>query len=68
MMKFDPLWNTMKNRNISIYSLINKYAVSRGTIDNLKHNRNVTLATIERMCEILDCGVNDVVEYYKDAE
>lgn len=66
MMVFEPLWKTMKNKNISIYALINKHNVSRGTIDNLKHNRNVTLATIERLCEILDCRIEEVVEYKKN--
>ncbi len=63
MMVFDPLWETMKNENVSVYALIHKYGISRGTIDNLKHNRNVTLATIERMCKILNCRVENIVEY-----
>ncbi len=63
MMVFDPLWETMKNENVSVYALIHKYGISRGTIDNLKHNRNVTLATIERMCRILNCRVENIVEY-----
>ncbi len=63
MMVFDPLWETMKNENVSVYALIHKYGISRGTIDNLKHNRNVTLATIEKMCKILNCRVENIVEY-----
>ncbi len=63
MMVFDPLWETMKNENVSVYALIHKYGISRGTIDNLKHNRNVTLATIEKMCRILNCRVENIVEY-----
>jgi len=66
MMVFDPLWKTLKTKQISIYALINHYDVSRGTIDNLKHNRNVTLSTVEQMCKILDCRIEDVVEYKKD--
>lgn len=66
MMLFEPLWKTMQIKNVSIYALINKYNVSRGTIDNLKHNRNVTIATIERLCEILDCRVEDIVVYEKN--
>jgi len=62
-MLFDPLWKTLKTKNISTYALINHYDISRGTIDNLKHNRNVMLSTVERMCEILDCRIEDVVEY-----
>lgn len=65
MMSFEPLWNTMKQKNITTYKLIKDYNMSRGMLDKLKHNRNVTLETVERLCEILDCRVEDVVVYRK---
>lgn len=68
MMDFEPLWQTMKRKNVSCYALINKYGVSRGMVDKLKHNRNVTLQTVERLCEILDCEIQDVVIYKKNEE
>lgn len=68
MFTFDPLWETMKRKEISIYSLINKHNISRGTIHHLKHDHNVTLSTVSRLCEILDCKIEDVVEYKKDEE
>ena len=52
--------------NLSTYKLINEYGISKGTIDNLKHNRNVTLLTVEQLCHILDCKVEDIVVYIKD--
>lgn len=66
MMSFDPLWKTMKEKNLSCYSLINKHNFSRGLLDKLKHNRNVTLETVERLCSILDCSIEDIVVYIKD--
>lgn len=66
MMSFEPLWETMKQKGITTYKLTNNYNVSRGTLDNLKHDRNVTLLTVERMCEILDCKVENVVVYKKN--
>lgn len=66
MITFKPLWETLKTKGVSIYSLINKYGISRGTVDNLKHNRNVTLSTVSKLCEILDCNIEDVVEYKKE--
>ena len=62
MMSFAPLWKTLKEKNLSTY----KYGISKGTIDNLKHNRNVTLLTVEQLCHILDCKVEDIVVYIKD--
>ena len=66
MMSFEPLWETLKQKNLSTYKLINEYGISKGTIDNLKHNRNVTLLAVEQLCRILDCKVEDIVVYVKD--
>lgn len=63
MMSFDPLWETMQSRGLTTYALIEKHGLSRGTLDKLKHNRNVTLETIEKLCIILDCKVEDIVVY-----
>lgn len=49
MMSFAPLWKTLKEKNLSTYKLINDYGISKGTIDNLKHNRNVTHLTVEQL-------------------
>ena len=66
MMSFEPLWETLKQKSLSTYKLINENGISKGTIDNLKHNRNVTLLTVEQLCRILDCKVEDIVVYVKD--
>ena len=66
MMSFEPLWETLKQKSLSTYKLINEYGIRKGTIDNLKHNRNVTLLTVEQLCRILDCKVEDIVVYVKD--
>ena len=66
MMSFEPLWRTLNQKNVSTYKLINEYGLSKGLIDNLKHNRNVTLLTVEQLCRILDCRVEDIVVYIKD--
>jgi len=68
VMSFDPLWKTMKEKNVSTYKLLNVYGFSHGTYSSLKQNRNVTLQTIEQLCKILQCRVEDVVEYVDDTE
>ena len=52
MITFDPLWKTLKEKNISQYKLLNEYNFSRGTLDNLKHNRSITLTTLNQLCEM----------------
>lgn len=68
MISFDPLWKTMKEKNISTYKLLNVYGFSHDTYDSLKQNRNVTLQTINQLCKILQCKVEDVVVYVEDKD
>ena len=63
MILYDQLWKTMKDRNISQYRLIHYYNVSPGQITRLKRNQNVSTHTIDMLCRILDCKVEDIMEY-----
>lgn len=55
-----------EEKGITTYTLINKYNISRGLIDRLKHNRPITTVTLNDLCTILDCKVEDVMVYTKD--
>lgn len=68
MISFEKLWNTMKEKGISQYALIKKYGVSPAQITRLKRNESVSTHTIEMFCEILDCRVEDIMEYKKNAK
>lgn len=66
MIKFDRLWQTMKDRKITEYDLYTKYNVNRSQINRLKHNKNVEVNTIDKLCNILQCRVEDVMEHFQD--
>ena len=68
MISFEKLWDTMREKGISQYALIKKYGVSPAQITRLKRNESVSTHTIEMFCEILDCRVEDIMEYKKNAE
>ena len=63
---FSPLWQTLEAMGITQYDLLNKYEMSRGMLDNLKHNRSITLNTLNDLCNMLDCNITDIIEYKKD--
>ncbi|WP_191397077.1 helix-turn-helix domain-containing protein [Flavonifractor sp. An306] len=65
MVSYAPLWRTMEKREITTYTLITKYNINPRTINNLKHNRSITVYTLERLCEILSCTPNDVLEFIR---
>lgn len=66
MISYEPLWKTMKQKNVSQYSLIKKYNVGSGQIDRLRKNNNVSTYTLNRLCEILECSLSDIAEYVPD--
>ena len=66
MIVFDKLWETMKEKNISQYMLIKKYGFSTGQLDRLRKNQNVNSYTLNTLCKILDCRLDEIAEYKKD--
>lgn len=66
MITYDRLWETMKKKEISQYRLIKYYGVSAGQIGRLKKNMYVSTHTINVLCTILDCTVDDIMEYRVD--
>lgn len=66
MIKYDKLWQTMKKKGISQYDLYTTYKVNRSQINRLKNNRNVEVNTIDRLCNILQCSVEDIMEHFHD--
>lgn len=66
MIVFDRLWETMKNRGISQYKLIQEYKVSNGQLDRLRKNGNVSTYTLNQLCKILHCRLDEISEYVED--
>ena len=66
MIVYDRLWNTMKEKGISQYKLIKEYHVSQGQLDRLRKNANVNIYTLNQLCRILQCRLEDIAEYIED--
>lgn len=66
MVVFDKLWETMKQKNISQYQLIKLYGFSSGQLDRLRKNGNINTYTLNELCRILDCSLDDIATYKKD--
>lgn len=62
MVDYSPLWDTLKRKNMSTYSLIKDYGFSKGTLDSLKNNRNVNIQTLDNLCQILKVEISDIVK------
>lgn len=62
MLDYSPLWETMRRKNISQYSLL-KAGIDNKTLDGLKKGKNITLLTVEKICAVLGCTADDVVRF-----
>ena len=66
MIVYDRLWKTMEQKGISQYKLIHQYGFSNGQLDRLRKNGNINMFTLNTLCRILDCAVEDIIEYKSD--
>ncbi len=66
MISYDNLWKVMQVKGITQYTLIKKHKISPAQITRLKRNESVSTHTIEVFCKILDCRVEDIMEYIPD--
>lgn len=62
MIDYSPLWATMERKGITQYKLL-KLGIDHKTLDTLKKNKNITLLTVEKLCNLLECTPNDIVVF-----
>ncbi len=65
MIRYDRLWVTLKEKNISQYSLIKDYGIDKAQLQRLRDNAVVKTIILKRLCSILDCQM-DIMEYLPD--
>lgn len=63
MISYSPFWETLKKSKESTYSLINRHHISSSTIDKLRKNKPLNTTTINDLCRILDCRIQDIAQY-----
>ena len=66
MITYEPLYKTMKEKGVSTYKLIKDFGISRSLLDRLKHNKPISTVTLNDLCNILDCRVEDIVLFIKE--
>ena len=67
MISYAPLYKTLKEKDISTYKLINTDGISRSLLDRLKHNKPITTVTLNDLCTILECRIEDILEYVPES-
>ena len=68
MIIFDKLWETMEQKNISTYQLRERCGIDSKTIRRLKANENMETKTLNKLCAVLGCRLDEIAEYIPDEE
>ncbi len=68
MIVYDKLWVTLKEKNISQYKLIKEYGIDKAQLQRLRKNMVVKTIILNRLCSILDCRIEDIMEYIPDKD
>ena len=64
MLDYSPMWETMEQKGITQYRLL-KSGIDNKTLDAIKKGNNITLLTLEKICNILECTPNEVIRFQK---
>lgn len=67
MISYNPLFQTMKNKNISSYRL-EKLGFSRATYYSIRKGNSISTNTVNQLCKLLECNVQDIIEFIDDGE
>lgn len=66
MIVYDPLWETLKKKGLSTYTLRVKFQISGSTVQRLRKNMSVSTNTLGDLCNLLDCSLSEVAEHIPD--
>ena len=66
MISYKPFYETLFRKGVTEYNLIYKQGIDSNTIHRIKHGKPMTTTTLNTLCEILDCRVEDILEYVPD--
>lgn len=63
MISYKPFYETMYKRDMTEYALIYKHGLPANTLHRMKHGEAITTKTLDALCSILECRVEDILEY-----
>ena len=66
MISYAPLWETMKKKNASTYTLREKGGISSSTIRRMKNGESISTNSLDALCKVLNCQINDIINYVED--
>jgi DNA-binding Xre family transcriptional regulator len=68
MISYEPFWTTLKNSRENTYTLIQNHNISSSTIDKLRKNKPTNIGTLDKLCDIFNCELQDIVIHVRGTE
>lgn len=68
MISYEPFFQTLLKKNKTEYQLIYKEGISSNTLHRMKKGLPITTKTIDVLCDVLDCEINEIIRYEKQCE
>lgn len=68
MIVYDPLWDTLRKKGLSTYTLRVKFQISGSTVQRLRQNMSVSTNTLDDLCNLLDCPLSEIAKYVPDSK
>lgn len=68
MISYKPFYETLFKNDKTEYYLIHIGGISANTLHRMKKGESITTKTIDKLCEILECKVEDIIQYNQQEE
>jgi DNA-binding Xre family transcriptional regulator len=66
MIVYAPFWETLERKQVSTYTLIEKHRINPNTLTRMRANKYLSMRTVDDLCKILDCRIEEIAEYIPD--
>lgn len=66
MISYRPFYETLLKKDITEYHLIFHEGFSANTLHRMKHGKDISTKTLDALCYVLDCDVNEIIEHIKE--
>ncbi len=66
LISYEPFYETLFKKNITEYNLIYKQGISANILHRMKHGKGISTKTLDELCSVLDCEVEDIIKYKKE--
>lgn len=66
--QYNRLFKLMIDRKMSTSDFRKQAGISANIIAKLKHDSYISFDSVEKICKVMNCGVDDILEFIPDED